>query len=259
MLDVRIIEKHILSMKENYPDTKEPKKPERPKEPTEPKPGSKEIEFKRYEDSMERFPKRIEAWARRLKKWEDETHPRWQLQEDRLKNLRQLKMTEAGTLIGGSSFRAIKITGLENELEKDCFIIGDGNKFPRFERIFDSLKVDEPLFTFNEIAPFKKFVDVVAKAVEQAIVEVENSKITFRAVYQKEKVPEFVRCSWELDRPVKEPVTFGIDTSYLLDMLKLFQQLKIKNFDMYVISPIRPLVFISENVTYIITPIRIGK
>lgn len=256
MLDLGIIEKHVLSFKENYPDTKEPKQPIEPQKPKKPDFGSSDLEVKRYERAMKDYPKRHKGWEKRVAKWSKETHPSWQAQEDRLKNLRQLQIKENGTLYGGSGFRAIRITELENELETEYYLGGDGKKFPDFERIFNRVEAAQRVTTITNVTDFKKFVETVVKSTKVAKVEIEGTAMTFKGVYNQTIEEVFESATWTLDQPIEEPIKFGINPKFLADMLKLFKQLKIKEFKMYVTSPILPIVFIAGEITYIITPIR---
>lgn len=258
MDEIKLVEKHVLSMRENYPKTKEPKKPIEPKMPPEPE-AIDTIAHKRWRKYQQRFPARHKAWEKRLEKWGTETMPAWELEENRLKRLRQLKMTENGTLIGGSANRAIKMTNQINELGMEYFLNGDGDGFPGFERIFDNITMNEPFLVFTDILAFKKFIEVVAKATKQARIEVSSETMTFKPVYAEQIEASFASAEWRLDVPVGENMIFGINPSYLRDMFKLFSQLKIKEVKMYMASPIRPIFFVADNIEYVISPLRIGS
>lgn len=255
MDEIDIVMKHLKSIKELKPERVAPKAPKKPREPKAPDPE------KATPAKQKNYDKRMTAYSEKLKEYNTEfasykrAFDNWELNESRKKALvSQVKLKEDGTLIGGSPHRAFMLTGFENEMELDYFIGGTGEKYPNMERFFPDLSGDSML-SITEVQAFRKFCQTVAPVAENARVTIESGKWTFYpSPYDRD--PAFESASWAIDYD-GETVKFGIDPEKLAAMFMLFEKLKVKKADLYFVSPVRPMTFVTDRGKYLICPVRV--
>lgn len=254
MDEIDIVMKHLRAMGELKPE-KPPKEPKKPKEPKAFDPEkATPARQKAYDKRMATYNEKLKTYNAGLSRY-TRAFDNWKLNDDRKKILvSQVKLTENGTLLGGSPHRAFMLTGFENEMELDYFIGGEGEKFPDFTKFFPSL--DSPLLTLTDITAFRKFCQPLTSVSESLLVILENGVWTFKP-NPHDKNPFFQSAAWDLDY-FDEPVKFGIDPQKLVDMIMLFEKLKVKEIRMHFVSPVRPIIFETERGNYVICPIRMN-
>lgn len=185
----------------------------------------------------------------------------WERNEARKDELRQIKITPDGKLIGGSQFRMLEISGIKNNTGEDWFVLKEDHDFPPYEKILNVPNYSEIRFKFvvNELV---KMIGIVSKAVKVTKITIKNGKIIFEPSSCRSDLiePTFVKASTDLFRStVSDDITFKVNTSYLLGVFQLAKQLKISMIELSYTNTVRPLYFVGvddPSFKYVFAPVK---
>ena len=129
--------------------------------------------------------------------------------------------------------------------------------YPNRERLIPTVHEDNKLLI--DVSSFKDLLTPIAKEMKKGRgalkVSMTGSEVIltphdYTGDFDEAKISFY-------DNEVLEPLSFGVNPNYLLDLFTFFSRLQVEKVEMYFISPIRPIVFKSDLVTAIIMPCRL--
>ena len=193
-------------------------------------------------------------------------------QLDNRKILKLINLKEDGTAVATDSHRLLQVTDFHSKKEYGLLdgatgeaieVTVDNSHYPDTTRLIPNysesatLNVSEVYDLIKRILEDKK--DGFGKKKFRVInLKLKNGKIfvrpTFIDVFDKFKVDDY---SSEVSSLSSEFET-NLNPAFLLEGLLMFKQAKIKEATLrYTDSKVRPFVLESENITYLITPVRV--
>ena len=193
-------------------------------------------------------------------------------QLDNRKILKLINLKEDGTAVATDSHRLLQVTDFHSKKEYGLLdgatgeaieVTVDNSRYPDTTRLIPNysesatLNVSEVYDLIKRILEDKK--DGFGKKKFRVInLKLKNGKIfvrpTFIDVFDKFKVDDY---SSEVSSLSSEFET-NLNPAFLLEGLLMFKQAKIKEVKLrYTDSKVRPFVLESENITYLITPVRV--
>ncbi|MGX7196756.1 hypothetical protein [Enterococcus olivae] len=237
---IALLQKHLAGFKELKPDNRsKPRVPKKSKKLTD-----------------EQFKKKQEQYEEKMKDWQKSDKPK--------AKLRQFCVTGEGTALGGSAHRMFRLYDIPNELGETYFIGGDGESYPDFQGVVDrATSFSDRVLKLPVDRDFIRFLATLDKAVDVANFHFKDGKLSVEPkVFSRERNEEnlkedsFKNANYQLSLASDTDIRFSVNVEYLLSMFKLAQQLKIREIIMHFVSPIRPVRFEGDSLTYIIAPVR---
>ena len=187
--------------------------------------------------------------------------------------LKLINLREDGVAVATDSHRLLQVTEFHDKKEYGLLdgatgevieVTVDNSRYPHTARLIPNYS-DTATLNVNEVYDLVKRIledkkDGFGKNKFKVInLKLKNGKIFFRPtfvdVFDKFKVDDY---SSEVSSLSSEFET-NLNPAFLLEGLLMFKQAKIKEVTLrYTDSKVRPFVLESENITYLITPVRVN-
>lgn len=166
--------------------------------------------------------------------------------------LNQIHYSEDGHVQMTNSHVGVRLSNVHDQPDSD-------EKFPNMNHLFE-LPDESTELTFNKetIKELESLSNVLFRH-KLNVIKVKLSKDGILMTSKPINSMNFVECGLKMELDLKEDIELNLNPRYLHDALNMFRMLDVPYVNLHIVTSLRPIHLVYENLTYLITPIRSAR
>lgn len=166
--------------------------------------------------------------------------------------LNQVHYTDDGHVEITNTMIGIRLSDVHEKPDSD-------EDFPDMDKIFQVPNgVDEFEFKMNELKEFEDHLNVIYRNKVEAVKVKINADGILISEHQPGKDSVFVESGIKIKWDMEEELEFAINPRYLHDALNMFRLVGVNELSIFYDTARKPIHLVSDNLHYLIVPIRTG-